>query len=79
MYYVYIIKSLKDSSFYTGFTENVKKRLIEHNSGSNKYSGSKKPYKLIWYCAFDDKNKALVFEKYLKQGSGFAFARKHLV
>ena len=43
------------------------------------YSAKKAPYKLKWYCAFDNKKKALDFEKYLKQGSGFAFARKHLL
>lgn len=79
MYYVYILKSLKDGSYYTGSTENVEKRLAEHNSGISKYSSTKRPYKLIWYCAFLDKSKALAFEKYLKQGSGFAFARKHLI
>jgi predicted GIY-YIG superfamily endonuclease len=45
MYYVYIIQAMKDASYYTGFTENVEERLADHNSGSNKYSSSKKPYK----------------------------------
>lgn len=79
MYKVYILESLKDGSKYVGVTENVSKRLIEHNSGSAKYSNSKRPYKLVWYCVFKNKTKALQFEKYLKQGSGFAFARKHLI
>ena len=79
MYKVYILESLKDNSKYVGITEDLAKRLKEHNSGSVKYSNSKRPYKLVWYCAFKNKAKALQFEKYLKQGSGFAFARKHLV
>ena len=37
------------------------------------------PNHLVWYGAFLDKNKALVFEKYLKSSSGFAFRNKHLV
>ncbi|MDP3726400.1 MAG: GIY-YIG nuclease family protein [bacterium] len=77
-YFVYILQSQKDKSYYTGMTEDVQKRLEEHNGGGSRYSSSKKPFTLIWFCAFNDKNKALSFEKYLKQGSGFAFARKHL-
>jgi len=79
MHYVYILQSLKDGSYYTGSTDDIQKRLSEHNSGSSTYSSTKRPYQLIWYCAFQEKIKALAFEKYLKQGSGFAFARKHLV
>lgn len=76
---VYILKSLKDNSFYTGITDNLTQRLKNHNSGSSKYTNIKRPYKLVWYCVFSNKSKAVDFEKYLKQGSGFAFARKHLV
>ncbi|MBI2047763.1 MAG: GIY-YIG nuclease family protein [Parcubacteria group bacterium] len=78
-YYVYILQSTKDQSYYTGITENIEKRLEKHNSGGSRYSSSKKPFTLIWFCVFSNKEKALVFEKYLKQGSGFAFARKHLI
>jgi len=79
MFYVYILQSKKDNSFYTGFTEDLKERLEKHNTGTVKYSSTKAPFNLIWYCAFKDKTKALSFEKYLKIGSGFAFARKRLV
>ena len=79
MFYVYIIKSKKDNSFYKGFTEDLKNRLNEHNNGKAKYTSTKGEYDLVWYCAFQNKNKAIDFEKYLKQGSGFAFARKRLV
>jgi len=79
MHYVYILQSQRDKSYYTGTTENLKKRVAEHNAGSPRYSSSKCPYKIIWYCAFLMKDKALNFEKYLKKGSGFAFARKRLV
>lgn len=78
MYFVYILESQRDTSFYVGSTENVKKRLADHNAGKARYSDSKRPYILKWFCAFPNKAQALTFEKYLKQGSGFAFARKHL-
>ncbi|MBU2101188.1 GIY-YIG nuclease family protein [Patescibacteria group bacterium] len=79
MYFVYILQSSKDKSYYIGTTEDVARRLLEHNGGSARYSSSKRPYVLVWYCAFPNKNKALIFEKYLKQGSGFAFRNKHLL
>ncbi len=79
MYFVYILQSQKDQSLYIGSTEDVKKRFADHNSGKAKYSNSKRPYVLKWFCAFPTKPAALDFEKYLKQGSGFAFARKHLI
>ena len=79
MYKVYILKSLKDDSLYTGVTEDLAERLKAHNYGTSKYSSSKRPYKIAWYCVFKDKIKAMQFEKYLKQGSGFAFARKRLI
>ena len=54
MYYVYILKSDKDSSRYIGVTADLKKRLQEHNSGRSKYSNTKRPYQIIWYSAFSD-------------------------
>jgi len=66
-------------SYYVGVTEDLKTRLQEHNRGDVRYTSSKIPYKISWYGVFKEKNKALAFEKYLKQGSGFAFARKRLV
>ena len=80
MFYTYILQSLNDESFYTGFTEGEPvSRLTKHNNGEVTYTSKKRPWKLIWYCAFLEKEKALNFEKYLKIGSGHAFARKHLV
>ena len=79
MHKIYILESLKDGSLYTGMTEDLVERLKAHNSGMSKYSSTKRPLKIAWYCVFKDKTKALHFEKYLKQGSGFAFARKHLI
>lgn len=79
MYYVYIIQSTKDGSCYTGITTNLKSRILERNTGKVRFTSSRSPYKLKWYCAFPDKIKAYQLEKYFKSGSGFAFAKKHLV
>lgn len=79
MFYVYIIQSLKDQSYYKGYTSDLKNQLSKHNKQAQIYTAKKAPYKLVWYCAFSNQKKALAFEKYLKQGSGFAFAKKHLI
>jgi predicted GIY-YIG superfamily endonuclease len=73
MYYVYIIQSIKyPKRFYTGFTENIDSRLDNHNSGKLFYTNKYRPWKLIYYCAFECKKKALDFERYLKTASGIA-------
>ena len=79
MYYVYILQSIKDKSRYIGVTINLKRRFNEHNYGQVRYSSSKRPYQLKWYCVFINKELAYDFERYLKSSSGFALMKKHLL
>ena len=80
MYYVYIIRSVKFSKqFYTGFSSDIVQRLDDHNKGKNVHTNKFKPWRIIYYCAFTDKKKALDFEEYLKTASGIAFRNKRLV
>lgn len=80
MYFVYIIKSVSSQNqIYTGFSEDIKSRLDEHNKGKSAYTSKFKPWKLVYYCAFKDKKIALDFEKYLKTASGIAFRNKRLI
>ena len=77
LYYVYFIRSLKDSSkTYIGCTNNLQQRLETHNSGGSIYTKQNCPWKLVTYIGFDSKEKAINFEKYIKSGSGHAFAKK---
>ena len=79
MFYVYLLKSLKDpNKTYVGFTTNVKERLQKHNDGGSVYTSDYKPWKLISFIGFDEEAKALEFEKYIKSGSGYAFAKRRL-
>jgi putative endonuclease len=74
MYYVYILQSQADQSFYTGFTTlQPNERIKKHNDGQVTYTAKIKPWKLIWHCAFIQKEKAIAFEKYLKVGLRFCF------
>ena len=78
MYYVYLLKCA-DGTIYTGCTSNIEERLIRHKKGYVHYTQTKLPVSLISFSAFTEKFKAFEFEKYLKTGSGRAFARKRLV
>jgi len=77
MYYVYLLRSLKDQSkTYVGYTTDLKQRLETHNSGGSIHTKTFKPWKLVVYIGFDTEEKAVAFEKYIKVGSGYAFAKK---
>jgi putative endonuclease len=69
-YYVYILQSLKNNSFYIGYSSDLKKRFIERNSGKSKSTKSFIPYKLIFYEAFSNRIDAKNREIYLKSGYG---------
>ncbi|MCD4737137.1 MAG: GIY-YIG nuclease family protein [Bacteroidales bacterium] len=77
-HYVYILQN-KEFRKYTGYTQNLNDRLNRHNSGYVAYTKPYRPWKLITYIVFEDKYKAIEFEKYLKSGSGRAFANKRLI
>jgi predicted GIY-YIG superfamily endonuclease len=77
MYYVYFIKSINNpNQTYIGYTTDLQQRLDNHNSGGTAYTRIDRPWKLVIYIAFDSKEKAIAFEKYIKAGSGHAFAKK---
>lgn len=78
MYFVYILQSLKDGDWYIGFTEDVVRRLSDHNSGKNISTAHRKPFKLMYYEAYVDKNDALGREKFLKSGAGHGYIKKQL-
>ena len=72
MFTVYILKSLKASKSYVGYTAiNPKERLREHNIGSNKWTRSNGPFKLVYYEKFVCKTDAILREKFLKSGQGY--------
>ena len=79
MKYVYILQSLTDSDrFYTGITDDLKARLSAHNSGAVIHTTKYRPWRIKSYIAFTDGARASAFERYLKSGSGRAFAKARL-
>ena len=79
MFYVYILNSLVDKDrMYVGITHSIDDRLREHNYGKSIHTNKYAPWKLTTYVVFDEKDKAIAFERYLKTGSGRSFAIRHL-
>jgi putative endonuclease len=78
MYYVYVLQSKKNNSFYIGYTEDLKKRFKEHNNGENISTKPFRPYALVFYEALIHKKDAISREKYLKSGWGFRTIKKML-
>ncbi|MEY3197264.1 MAG: hypothetical protein RLZZ59_635 [Pseudomonadota bacterium] len=64
--------------YYVGLTSNVERRLEEHNAGKSIHTNKFRPWNLIGYTAFINKDRAEKFEAYLKTSSGRAFAKKLL-
>ncbi len=78
MHYVYILQSRKYSDrHYIGSTNDLKRRISEHNSGNNQHTSEHAPWHIKNYFAFDRKEVADRFEKYLKSGSGREFCKRH--
>ncbi len=78
MYYAYILK-LKDKSYYHGSSDDLKKRIKNHEHGLVESTKNFRPFKLVFYAAFTSKRLATQFEQYLKTSSGFAFRNKRLI
>ncbi|MEK9141154.1 MAG: GIY-YIG nuclease family protein [Nitrospirota bacterium] len=77
MKYVYLLQSLAfPTQRYIGLTDDMDARLETHNAGGSPHTSKYKPWKIIMYLCFQDHQRAVEFEQYLKSGSGHAFAKK---
>jgi len=78
-HYAYTLQSLSHPrQIYTGNTEDLKKRLIEHNAGRVPHTSKFIPSEIRTATALKNKERAITFELYLKTGSGHAFLHRHL-
>ena len=78
MYYVYVLLSDEDNHFYIGFTENVKQRLDEHNTGKNASTRSRRPFRLMYFEGHTSKSDAIRREGYFKTSKGKTTLRQIL-
>jgi putative endonuclease len=77
MFYAYVLESIATGRRYIGHTEDLKRRLKEHNDGKCPHTSKYGPWKVKCYFAFETLELAQRFELYLKSGSGFSFAKRH--
>ena len=75
-YYVYILQSLKDEKYYIGSTSNVAARLVYHNSGLQRSTKNRAPFKLVLFEVYNSKDEALKREKQIKSWKGGEAFRK---
>ena len=78
MYYTYVLLSLKDGRFYTGFTRDLKLRFEQHRKGEVESTRERRPFQLIYYEACLDMSDAVKREKYLKTYHGKMYLKKRL-
>ena len=77
--FVYVLKNHeKPPRYYTGLTSNVPTRLVDHNAGGCRHTAKYRPWTVDVVIEFADERRAVAFERYLKSGSGVAFAQRHL-
>lgn len=76
--FVYVLKNDDTQShFYVGLSSNVVARMADHNAGRCPHTARRRPWRLHVVIAFSDEQRAVRFERYLKSGSGRAFAKRH--
>lgn len=78
MHYIYILRSIKDGKYYTGFSSDLRSRLKDHDVGNVQSTKNRRPLELIYYEAYKEKTQALKREKFLKTTKGKLQLRKQL-
>ncbi len=78
MYYTYILRSLIDGKLYSGYTDNLKHRFQDHNSGRVESTKHRKPFILIYYEAYLHQQDATSREKFFKTQWGRNYLRRVL-
>jgi putative endonuclease len=77
--YVYILQNESNPKrFYIGLTDNLGARLKKHNAGEVPHTAKFRPWRIKTAVAFNEENRAVEFERYLKTASGRAFAKNRL-
>lgn len=77
--FVYVLKNGESpAGYYTDVTSNVATRLAEHNAANCTHTAKHRPWFIGVVIEFADERRAVAFERYLKSGSGVAFAHRHL-
>jgi len=76
-HFVYILEN-QFGKHYVGITDDVERRLDEHNHGKISSTAKYRPWKITHFAAFLERKMAAEYELYLKSGSGRSFRERHL-
>lgn len=77
-FYTYVLQSTVNGHLYKGSTENLHRRLEEHNSGMVDYTSKYRPWKLVYHEQFETRREAILREKFFKSGQGRQWLKEHL-
>lgn len=78
MYYVYVLYSVSHDRYYIGMTDDLKRRLSEHNLGRTQSTKAFKPWEIVFEELFNTRPEARVREKYLKSAAGRRWRKQHI-
>jgi len=67
MFYAYVLKSEKDGRLYIGYTDDIRRRIKEHNSGLNTSTRHRKPFYLVYCEIYLSSKDARIRESRLKK------------
>ena len=73
VYFVYILQSLKDGSYYVGSTQDLDERINRHNGGRSKYTKTKRPWKLVYSEEFPGRSAAAIREQQIKKRKSLSY------
>ena len=75
---VYLLETMRyPQQRYVGLASDPEERLREHNAGKSPHTSKYAPWRLVAVVRLDKPGRAAAFERYLKSGSGRAFAKRH--
>ncbi|PJE62923.1 hypothetical protein COU88_02330 [Candidatus Roizmanbacteria bacterium CG10_big_fil_rev_8_21_14_0_10_39_6] len=75
MYYIYVLESQVDKTFYIGYTLFLEKRVYAHNNGNTRYTKRKRPWILLHKEEYNNKSDAIKRERYLKRMKSSRYIR----
>lgn len=79
MFYTYILKSLKDGSYYYGSSSNVEERLKQYNTGKSKYTKGHRPFKIHYFELYQSKKEAIARERFFKSKEGYKCLKENVI
>jgi putative endonuclease len=78
MHFVYVLKNKINSQLYKGITNDLERRISEHNQGKHKYTSAYRPWEVVYFEEYGSLEEARSRELFLKSGAGREFLKRKL-